>query len=64
MPLTLRGTVRFVSSQFVPNRQYNFYYSDLFRKLSMPAVNSGSFLTFIYVFMKLLVANGLLISFY
>ena len=64
MPFTLRWTVRFISSQFVPNRQCNFCYSDPFRKLSMPAVNSGSFLIFIYVFMKLLVPNGLLISFY
>ena len=40
------------SSQFVPNKQYNFFYSDSFQKLNMPAVTS-------YVFMKLLVPNGL-----
>ena len=47
------------NSQFVPNKQYNFVYNDSSRKLSMPAVSSGSFLKFIYAFMKILVPNGL-----
>ena len=49
-----------VNSQFV-NKQYNFFYSDSFRKLNMPAVSSVSFLSSVssYVFMKLLVKNGL-----
>ena len=59
-----RGAVRFFNNQSVPNRQYNFYYSDSFQKLSMPAVSSGSFLLFIYVFVKLLVPNVLPYIFY
>ena len=62
MPITLsqyRGAMRFFNSQFVPNKQYNFCYSDSFPKLSMPAVSSGLFLIFIYAFMKLLVPNNL-----
>ena len=49
-----------VNSQFV-NTQYNFFYSDSFRKLNMPPVSSVSFLSSVsfYVFMKLLVKNGL-----
>ena len=62
MPVTLsqyRGAVGVFNSQFVPYKQYNFFYSDSFRKLNIPAVSSVSFLIFIYVLMKLLVANGL-----
>ena len=54
-----RGTVGVFNSQFVPNKQYNFFYNDCFQKLNMPALISVSFLTFMYVFMKLLVPNGL-----
>ena len=54
-----RGAVRVFNSQFVPYKQYKFFYSDCFRKLNMPTVSSVSFLIFIYVFMKLLVLNGL-----
>ena len=62
MPVGLsqfRGTVGVFNSQFVPYKQFNFFYSESFRKLNMPAVSSVSFLIFIYVFMKLLVPNGL-----
>ena len=62
MPVTLsqyRGAVGGFNSQFVANKQYNFFYSNSFRKLNMPAVSSVSFLIFINVFMKLLVPNGL-----
>ena len=38
------------NSQFVPNKQYNFFYSDSFQKLNMQALSNYSFLTFIYVF--------------
>ena len=51
--------MEFFNSQFVPNKQYNFVYSDSSRKLSMQAVSSSSFLIFIYLFMKILVPNGL-----
>ena len=62
MPVSLsqyRGAVGVFNNQFVPYKQFNFFYSDSFRKLNMPAVSSVSFLIFIYVFMKLLVPNGL-----
>ena len=62
MPVSLsqyRGAVGFFNSQFVPYKQYNFFYSDSFLKLNTPAVSSVSFLIFIYVFMKLLLPNGL-----
>ena len=62
MPVTLsqyRGAlVGGVSSQFVPNKQYNFFYSDSFGKLNIPAVSSVSFLTFIYVY-EVTIPNGL-----
>ena len=54
-----RGAVRGFNSQFVPNKQCNFLYSDSFRKLTMTAVSSVSFLISIYVFMNVLVPNGL-----
>ena len=53
-----RGEVAFFNSQSVPNKQYNFFYSNSFRKVNMPAVSSVSFLIFIYVLMKLSVPNG------
>ena len=62
MPVTLsqnREAVGFFNSQFVSYKQYNFFYSDSLQNLNMPAVNSVSFLIFIYVFMKLLVPNVL-----
>ena len=63
MPVSLsqyRGGVGVFNSQFVCYKQFNFFYSDFFRILNIPAVNSVSFLLiFIYVFMKLLVPNGL-----
>ena len=62
MPVTLsqhRGAVGGFNSQFVANKQYNFFYSNSFRKLNMPAVRSVYFLIFINVFMKLLIPNAL-----
>ena len=62
MPVSLsqyREPVEVFNSQFVPYKQYKFFHSDSFRKLSMPAVSSVSFLIFINVFIKLLVPNGL-----
>ena len=62
MPVSLsryRNSVGGFHSQCVPYKQYNFFYSDSFRKLNMPGVTNVSFLTFIYVLMKLLVPNGL-----
>ena len=53
------GAVGDFNSQFVPNKQYNFFYSDSFWKLNTPAISSASFLIFMYVFMKLLVLNSL-----
>ena len=47
-----RRVVGVFNSQFVPNKQYNFFYSDSFRKLNMAAASSVSLLIFIYVFMK------------
>ena len=61
MPVTLRqyrGAVGGFNSQFVPNKQYKFFYSNSFRKLNVPAVSIVS-LIIIYVFMKLLVPNDL-----
>ena len=52
MPVTLSQyweAMGVFNSQFVPNKQYNFFYSDLCRKLNMAAVSSGSFLIFKYV---------------
>ena len=66
MPVSLsryRGVVGGFNNQFVPCKQFNFFYSDFFRKLNMPALSSVSFLIFIYVFMKFLVPNGLLYMF-
>ena len=43
MPATLsqyRGAVGGFISQFVPSKQYNFFYSDSFRKLNMPVLSS------------------------
>ena len=54
-----KEAVRGFNSQFVPNKQCNFLYSDSFRKLNMTAASSVSFLISIYVFMKVLVPNGL-----
>ena len=67
MPVNLsqyRGVVggeggRGFNSQFMPNKLYNFFYSDSFRKLNMPAVSSVSFLILICLFMKLLGQNSL-----
>ena len=62
MPVSLsqyRGAVGVFNSQFVPYKQYNFFYNDSFRKLNMPAVSSASFLIFLYVFIKLLLPNSL-----
>ena len=42
----------------MPNKQKKLFYSDSFQKLNMLVVSSGSLLIFIYVFMKLLVPNG------
>ena len=53
MPVTLsqcRGAVGFFNSQFMPDKQYSFFYSDSFRKSNMQAVSNDSSLTFIYVF--------------
>ena len=62
MPVSLRqyrGVVGVFNDQFVPYKQFNFFYSDSFRKLNMPAVSNVSFLIPIYVFIKLLVPNVL-----
>ena len=46
MPVSLsqyRGTVGVFNGQFVHYKQFNFSYSDSFRKLNMPAVSSVYF---------------------
>ena len=55
MPVTLsqyRGAAGSFNNQFVPNKQFNFFYSDSFRKLNMLAIGSVSVLLFIYVFIS------------
>ena len=55
MPVTFsqyRGTVGGFDSLFVFNKQYNFFYTDYFRKLIVSTVSSFCFLVFKYVLMK------------